>query len=235
MRPQAQPLSPAPLTSCLRGVTTSGLTRHANGTGLRSSGQSLSTHGSISQQAACRTASAAGLAGARSRPSPRTGSRARSFPEWLMEQFCREPLGFSHMIRPDAGRGGPEGAQLYNESNSPRVPHGFHFGERGVPPESTSRHSGLSNLARLTRGFLSRNADRQPIGIDCMFSYVGTRFPESPIPSRVPIAIGPGAPPRGQLHAGVPRGHSGHRDKPGAHILRVASGRSKSAPVGDST
>src|SRR5215468_5981002 len=150
----------------------SGLTRPANGTGLRSSGQSLSTHGSISQQAACRTASAAGLAGARSRPSPRTGLRARSFPEWLMEQFCREPLGFSHMIRPDAGRGGPEGAQLYNESNSPRVPHGFHFGERGVPPESTSRHSGLSNLARLTRGFLSRNADRQPIGIDCMFSYV---------------------------------------------------------------
>src|SRR5258708_3543102 len=33
-----------------------------------------------------------------------------------------------------------------------------------------------------------------------MLPAMGTRFPESPIPSRVLIAIGPGAPPRGQLH-----------------------------------
>jgi len=35
-----------------------------------------------------------------------------------------------------------------------------------------------------------------------MFLNIGTRFPESPIPSRVLIAIGPGAPPRGQLQGG---------------------------------
>ncbi len=35
---------------------------------------------------------------------------------------------------------------------------------------------------------------------ECMLPPIGTRFPESPIPSRVLIAIGPGAPPRGQLH-----------------------------------
>src|SRR5262249_13081422 len=35
-----------------------------------------------------------------------------------------------------------------------------------------------------------------------MMFMIGTRFPESPIPSRVLIAIGPGAPPRGQLQRG---------------------------------
>ncbi len=49
---------------------------------------------------------------------------------------------------------------------------------------------------------MSRDSDRQPIGIDCMLFEIGTRFPESPIPSRVLIAIGPGAPPRGQLQNG---------------------------------
>ena len=49
---------------------------------------------------------------------------------------------------------------------------------------------------------MSRNSDRQIIGADCIFYMIGTRFPESPIPSRVLIAIGPGAPPRGQLQGG---------------------------------
>jgi len=41
--------------------------------------------------------------------------------------------------------------------------------------------------------------EQTAIGPDCMLFKIGTRFPESPIPSRVLIAIGPGAPPRGQL------------------------------------
>jgi len=45
---------------------------------------------------------------------------------------------------------------------------------------------------------MSRVSNRQVIGSALCF-WIGTRFPESPIPSRVLIAIGPGAPPRGQL------------------------------------
>jgi hypothetical protein len=47
---------------------------------------------------------------------------------------------------------------------------------------------------------MSRDADRQHrASIVCWFE-ISICFPESPIPSRVLIAIGPSAPPWGQLH-----------------------------------
>ena len=50
---------------------------------------------------------------------------------------------------------------------------------------------------------MSRNTDRLPRASILCRCEIGTRFPESPpIPSRVLIAIGPGAPPWGQLHRG---------------------------------
>jgi hypothetical protein len=70
--------------------------RCANATALPSpSGHSPPTHRSISRPAACRTASAVGRAAVRSRLSPRTDWRARSFPPQSMKQFCCEPLDFS--------------------------------------------------------------------------------------------------------------------------------------------
>ena len=52
------------------------------------------------------------------------------------------------------------------------------------------------SLQSAANGSESRPTVRSPESILCT---IGTRFPESPIPSRVLIAIGPGVPPRGQL------------------------------------
>ncbi len=47
---------------------------------------------------------------------------------------------------------------------------------------------------------MSRDADRHHRASIVCWLKISTWFPESPIPSRVLIAIGPGAPPWGQLH-----------------------------------
>ncbi len=76
-------------------------------------------------------------------------------------------------------------------------------------------------------GSMGRKTDRQFLGSESMFRVIGTRSPESPTPSRVLIAIGPGTPPRGQLH--VPISACGFR-RLGSSVL--ARGRRQSCRGG---